>query len=592
MKPSPTSLWSDVLVILGMVGLPLVLVLMGPGVKRSESVHFVNGLDVPVQIVAGDNRFDVPAEGRIKREIRRGLVDVDVSAKGVSLVHDTLYVSGDKDVRVYNVLGAAPLFMDAVRYTSSSAKNVNAPERFPQPLGGTTFQEFDHVDYAFVEPPRSLSVDERQSGSISRSHLGVLPGGWKMTLRFLLAGNRPAEAGRVAQAVLRARPDAPELSEAASLGMMALEQTEGVLAATAIAREWRDANLEDFDAHRLWARQMRRTGRNEETRAYYARALSQAPDSMLLATMLARTEPGPEATARLETLRRAHPESPLPRWGLSLRYLRENRWAEALVLLDAMEQEETHYDIFLEEHLRALTALGRREEAVKRFSQRLFEDEKASVGWRDVLLYARLLGRGPNDAGAKDLQKLIARAVEGRSEELLRAWLEASLGESKVRALPAGLDVNNASVVAVRVLTALAKSPESAARVCATANRAGFSQVGTEAGLLLAGEFERLGDSALAAKTLEATGLELTFEELRDTVHGARTVESLAALDGAERAALHLVVARRLEARGANAQKAYALARQEAVLPGPVTTALARWPVPVASGSVAGVGTP
>ncbi|RYZ39063.1 MAG: hypothetical protein EOO71_21500 [Myxococcaceae bacterium] len=590
MKPSPSSIWSDVIVVLTMVLLPLVLVLMGPGVTRHETVYFVNGLDVPVQVVAGDERFDVPAEGRTQRQLRRGLVDVDVSAKGAPVAHDTVYVTGDKAVRVYNVLGAAPLFTVAVQYTNSrSAKDSEAA---PQPHAGATFHEFEDVDYTFTEPPKSLSVSNNQYGVITKRQLGVLPGGWKMTLRFLMARNRLADAGQVAQAVLRATPDAPDLSDASATWVMALESTEGPLAATAMAREWREAHPEDFDAHRLWARQMRRAGRNEEARAHYTQALAREPGSVLLATMLARTEPGPQATARLEALRRDHPESPLPRWGLSLRYLRERRWAEGLVLLDAMEQDEPRYEVFLEEHLRALTALGRRDDAVKKLSQRLLGDEKASVDWSDVLLYAQVLGRGPNDNTAKDLQKLIARTTEGHSETLLRAWLEASIGESGVHVVPPGSDASNPSVIAVRVLNALSKGPEAAARVCTTATQMSFSRVGNEAALLLAGEFERLGDSALAARVLAATGLELTFEELRDTVRGARTVESLDTLDGAERAALHLVVARRLAATGADAEKAYALARQGALLPGAVSIALARWPVPVSSGSVAGVGAP
>ncbi|RKG77367.1 tetratricopeptide repeat protein [Corallococcus terminator] len=591
MKPSPNSLWSDLLLLLAVVVLPLVLVLQAPGVTRSETVYFVNGLDVPVQIVAGDNRFDVPAEGRIKREIRQGLVDVDVSVKGAPLSHDTVYVTGDKDVRVYNVLGAAPLFTAAVHYTSS--KNPRDSGVVPQPFAGATFQEFEDVDYTFTDPPQTLST-ERKHGVITKTQLGVLPGGWKMTLRFLLARERVADAGRVAQALLRATPDAPELMEATSVAMLALEQSEGVLASTAVAREWRDAHPDDFNAHRYWARQMRRAGRNEEARAHYAKALSREPDSVLLAMMLARTEPGPQGTARLEALRRAHPESSLPRWGLAVRYTRERRWAEALVVLDAMEQDEPLYEVFLEAHVRVLAALGRREEALRRLSKRLLETENRSIDGADVLLYARLLGHSTRKGDSGDLEKLIARGMNGRDEDVLRTWLQASLGETEVRALPPDSAPNDPAVVAVRILTALAKGPEAAAPLYATATVASFSRVGTEAEILLAAEFERLGDSALAARALASSGLELSFEELRDAVHGARTVESLDTLDENEKAALHLVVARRLAASGANANadKAYALARQGARLPGPVATALARWPVPVASGSVVGVGTP
>ncbi|RKG98869.1 hypothetical protein D7V97_32430 [Corallococcus sp. CA053C] len=567
----------------------LVLVVFFLFVSGYEGVLFVNGLDVPVQVSVDGEPFELASGGHVKRHLRTGLREVDVRAGEAPLVHDTVYVT-HKGQLVYNVLGAAPLFWESIHYTSSPQGDASAPP--VQPLAGTPWLQLDNVDFALTDPPTSISMRKEDRGSTTRTHLGLAPGGWKTSVNWLLSTHHPAEADRLARAVLRALPETPWIHEGVIASMMALEPVEGVSATVATARALRDADPEDYGAQRMWMHQMRRAGRNEEARAYYAAALAREPGSVMRAVLLARTEPGPQATARLEALRRAHPGEHAPRWGLASRYVSERRWAEALVLLDAMEQDEDpRYPLFQDTHAQVLVALGRREEAARRLTGRLLGNKDGEVSWDDVLLYARLVGQASLGTEASLLRNLVTKAAEEERQPVLRALLAASLGEPVPRDVAYG---SNTQVVqqAVWVLTALPKGAEAVAGICANLDAPAFIRVGTEASVLLAGEFERLGDSALAARTLEASGVDLSFAELRDAVRGTRTVDSLEALDLSERAALQLVVARRLEASGANADKAYALVKRDALLPGPVTVALERWPRPGASRGVAGAGVP
>ena len=574
----------------GMGAAAFALVVGGRFVIEHERVLFINGLDVPVQVAADGARFELPPGGSDERRLRTGLHEVDVRAGEARLAHDTLYVRPTAGLHVYNVLGAAPLYRQVVTYSSSpQADDGSAPSVLP--LAGKTFLQLGRVDFVLTEPPSRIEMRESDRGSSSRIRLGVAQGGWRMSLPWLIGTHHPAEANRLAQALHRALPETPDIEPYVAGLAMSLEHQEGVASTVAAARAWRDSQPDSDDAHRLWAHRMRRAGRNEEARAFYAAALAREPGSLLLATMLARTEPGPEATARLETLWKEHPGEPRVCWGLVIRYEREQRWKEALALLEAMEKGDPRYPVFRETHARVLVTLGRREEAARRVAEQLLADGAERPGWDDVLLYARLFGRSSSEEGAP-LEELITRATQGEGEDVMHTWLAASLGEPVGRGAPVGSEEASVLPMAVRMLTALTQGPEAAAGLCANVESAVFHRVGSEAGVLLAAEFERLGDSALAARTLAASDVPLSYGELRDAVRGTRTVDSLEALDLPERAALHLVVARRLEAAGANADKAYALVKQHALLPGPVTVALEKWPRAGASQKRAGATEP
>ncbi|WP_147443355.1 lipopolysaccharide assembly protein LapB [Corallococcus sp. AB011P] len=582
---SPRQGW----MLLGGIGVCALTIVAGArSLTSNAEVVFVNALDLPVTVSAGGEHFTLAANEHASHSMPMGPLDVDIQGEKGTLTHETVFVTDESGLFVYNVLGAAPLYQTTVTY---SDRSINPPEHAPLVLAGTSFKHVGHIDYVLTNPPESFPVRKRDSGTFSRTHLGQALGGWKTSYGWLVSTHRVAEAARLAEGLREALPETPEIELAAVAARNLVASEEGLHASLAVSRAQRDAHPDDIEAHRMWMHDMRRAGRGDELHAYYQAALEREPGSVLLAVLLARLEPEPAGTERLEALVRDHPGEPLPRRALVGRYMRQQRWAEALLLLDAMEQGDPDYPRYQDMHAEALVALGRRQEAARRLSERLLPvaDSKDAVDLEGVLLYAKLVGHASQKGSANEvMRQLIESAQKKRPDGIVAEWLAASLGHfvdaAKLRAVPE----DHALSVSTRVLMALAEEPEFAARAFVNADFVGFHRIGREAGTLLAAEFERLGDAALSARVLDASSAELGYGELQDVLSGKLPVESLTMLDWGERAALHLVLARQLDARGQDSKAAYAVVKKEVLLPGAVSIALQNWDRPKPSNAVAG----
>lgn len=560
-----------------------------------EQVLFVNALDTSVTVTAGGEQFSLSANDHRVRQMPVGPLDVDVRSGAATLAHETVYVTDEGGLFVYNLLGAAPLYMATVRYSRDDAPGTTAPESAPLVLAGTPFLRAGHIDYVLTEPPKRLSMRKEDGRSTTRMHLGQVPGGWATSYGWLMTNHHTAKAARLAEELARALPETPGAQNAAVVARMVLSRDEGLLASLAATRERRDAQPDSVDAQRAWMYNMRRAGRTDEVRAYYQSEVERHPDSLVMAVMLARVEAEPAGTARLEALVRNHPGELLPRRALAVRYARQQRWADALPLLDAIEQGDPDYSRYQDTHAEVLVALGRRAEAARRLSERLLQAgaEKDPPDLDDVLLYAKLAGHASQDGKENAaMRQLIAWAQKDQPEGLVARWLSASLGQPPDAEAPSSAQDGSVETAA-RLMLALAEEPEFAARASTHVDFFGFRHVGSEAGMLLAAEFERLGDAALAARTLDISGVELGYGELQDVLRGKLPVESLTAtLDWGERAALRLVLARQLDARGQDSKTAYARVKKEVLLPGAVSIALEHWTRPKPSGAVAGDAVP
>ena len=315
-----------------------------------------------------------------------------------------------------------------------------------------------------------------------------------------------------------------------------------------------------------------------------------------MAILLARTETGREARGRLEALHRAHPDDLMVRRALAMLYVREQLWAEALPLFTALAGDDPEYaERYADAHDEVLVGLGRREEAEQRAVARIPSVEaKTPTPWNELLHFARLRGKLVLAGASSPLKHYVSHvAVEDPvTGALLRTWLAASMGEdvsdADLRGVPVEIPRRSAAVI----LAALQAGPEAAVGPSANADMRAFQFMGSEVGILLAAEFERLGDSALAARTLDVSRAELGFAELQDVVNGARDVDSVATMRSEERAALLLAVARRQDAQGVRSTETYARVKKLALLPGAVTIALAKWPRPKPGGAVAGAAVP
>ncbi|AFE06816.1 hypothetical protein COCOR_06218 [Corallococcus coralloides DSM 2259] len=557
--------------------------------NTDAKVVFVNGLDVPVTVTAGSAHFTIGANSHHRWQLPIGPLEVDVQGKQGRLAQETVFLTGEEGLFVYNVLGAAPLYKTTVTYTVSQSSSQS--DATPVVLAGSSFRHVGRIDYMLTEPPARISMRKEDGRSTMRTHLGRAKGGWKSSYGWLMSLHRTADAARLAESIWKALPETPEVEYAANAAKLVAAREEGLLASLAAARAHRDANPEDMDVQRMWMHDMRRAGRIDDVRAHYQAAVEREPGSLLLGILLARLEPEPAGTQRLKALMRDHAGELLPRRALAVRHTRQQRWAEALPLLEAMEQGDPDYARYLSTHVETLVALGRRKEAARKLSEHLLQpkDEEDRLDLDDVRLYAKVVGHASQEGSANEvMRQLIESAQKDRPEGIVAVWLAASLGQrvdaEKLRAVPADYGLAGAA----RVLMALAEEPEFAARAAASVDFLGFRQLDTETGLLLAAEFERLGDAALAVKMLDVSNADLGYGELQDVLSGKLPIESLTTLDWGERAALHLVLARQLDARGQDSKAAYALVKKEVLLPGAVSIALQNWDRPKPSNAVAG----
>ncbi|MGE0431734.1 MAG: tetratricopeptide repeat protein [Planctomycetota bacterium] len=151
---------------------------------RTGTIHIVNGLPVPVWVTVGESpALQVAAGGRKSMTFNRGpntiVAHVD-SETGREIEHlDNVALSG-RSATVYNVLGAAPLYLEHARYFKSTPTNdqENDGELLIGPAH--TIIQLDGVEYLFVNAPKTLSVKRSKydtSNQIAvREELNLLPG--------------------------------------------------------------------------------------------------------------------------------------------------------------------------------------------------------------------------------------------------------------------------------------------------------------------------------------------------------------------------------------------------------------------------------
>lgn len=160
------------------------------------TVHIVNGLDMPVSAALGSApRVSVPAGGQVPVRTRVGKQTIAISAGDRVLESVPIEVPRGRDAVAWNVLGAAPVFVEQVVYSSGAA---DSRETEPNVLCGESLIVRSGIDYAFVEPPKSISSSQ-QSGTIVKMRLGVAGGGLHTCTGYLSSQGKADRAAHLAQ---------------------------------------------------------------------------------------------------------------------------------------------------------------------------------------------------------------------------------------------------------------------------------------------------------------------------------------------------------------------------------------------------------
>ncbi len=481
-----------------------------------SDVRFVNGLDVPVEITAGDVVEFVRPGAVAKRELSRGRRHVVARAAGRTIEEIDVDVPGGKNCVVYNVLGAAPIYDEGVVYARDAK---SAPPDTPPPpfvdVSGPSFVVRDGVDDAFISPPRGVEFRSSDPPTKTRRHVDVAKGGWRAAVQSALRRGDAAGAAAIARRVTLAQPaDA----EASSFAAACFANTGEAAASLEFAEQLLARDPSSLDAHRTYQTAMQDAGRLDEVRAKYRAAFDADRDSARAGYLYARLAPFGEAAPVFERLVKLHPDDAPLRRALAWTFVHQRRFADALVQIEKFEAvAPAEAATVLIYHADALAVLGRVPEA-----QRLVRKFITKGEWVALMLYAelaRLPGADGSMPAAATFFPLVADVKDPPVESLLAeqaSWThDAADFDARKDAVK---DVHVRESCALRVLAF--SDPGEGARRVEGAPKEAMVQLDDETRLALACELDRLGrvDAARAVYDGSSRALRryLSFESIHD----------------------------------------------------------------------------
>lgn len=407
---TPVRIWNR-LVVLGIFAAVLAGAFQAFYSSRHHDVHVVNGLPWPVQVKVGDVRYSVPAGQRRTESVRTGRHPVSVtSASGTPVEAGELEVRAGTDVLVWNVLGAAPVFERTVVYETAKG-GVKVPE--PQVFCGERSLRRADVDYAFSEPPQSISMSKGQSVAYRRQ-LGLLPQQVDYCARELT--DKPVPALALARGLVAL--DAEGKRTALAVGLCrAVGKTEEAMG---LAQQALAQHPDSVEHHRLYQSVAEDLGHADELVQTYKARFDSAPGSADAAYLYARLLPDQDALPLATAFVQKFPGHVGLNRILIFRHMRERRFAEALAAIEriqAVDREE--WADFLEDQLTALAGLGRVDEA-KGLAEQAFSRKE---GWLYQLAASHAWLSGGTGPAA---ETLLTRLAEGdatqRLELQVRFW--------------------------------------------------------------------------------------------------------------------------------------------------------------------------
>lgn len=188
------SSWSRALTLAVVAGFLLSLLSLAKG--PTPLPFFVqNEIGAPVEVTIAGRRHPIVSSGRTTFDLPPGTHDLVVYGPGQSVLESgTVYAISSQRVHGWNVLGAAALFYRTIEYYREEGETPRPA--LPSLYCGARTVAHGHVDYPFTDPPRSLSLSQ-DSGSVSRTQLGLLESGADLCLRYLEQEERPDELVRL-----------------------------------------------------------------------------------------------------------------------------------------------------------------------------------------------------------------------------------------------------------------------------------------------------------------------------------------------------------------------------------------------------------
>ena len=521
---------------------------------RHNNVTFANGLDQAVTAQMGGTTVEVPSQGFATHRFPTGEHHVLIKdAGGKTIEEGNLHLKSGQSVVVWNVRGAAPLYLQRVPYTAENA-NVHIEAPRPEVFCGQTLVERSGVDFPFREPPSRIELSSGRQVEW-RTNLDLAPGGWRQCASYLIESGSP-EPGLSLATTQSNLDDATDVRFLHALEAHAYGEDA--------ALKWVEQQLQahdKIDLHRLRQDIYRGAGRFREIRAIYRRLYEEHPDSPDAAYLWVRTLRRADARAQLALFRKRWPDHQYllrsQAWTLHV----DGSFAQALPLWKELARAEP---AFTQYEAEALVALGRVSDAlaVLKAQPVASVDDAVNLG-----CVARLAGDPVNTS--------VVRGLAGDPAFTSAMFLARFSGEVPKGKLAKVHDDRRRS--AIQVVAALHRDGHKALERLKMAPEGSEGFLDPDSTLLLLGEALRAGDEEQARRIEAAIPKGAYFANAVRMVMGSADPEDMEELPLRERAAVELAMSRQGGMSSGRAEALRRAARRDDLFCTVVSYAAERW---------------
>ncbi len=530
-----------------------------------NTLHVVNGLSQPVSVQLGEASAVVVAGGQeVPIRTTTGKHSLAVRVGDRIIESAAVDVPRGHDAIAWNVLGAAPVYLARVVYSSKDDSSTpQAPD--PEVLCGRSFVQESGVDYAFQEPDKSLSLPAG-SPATTKLHLGVAPGGRQTCLSYFDEHGDAAAAARLDLKIARALLlPASELDESAiRVELSSLPPAE----AEAFAKELL-ARDDSVDAHRLYQDVLLDGDQRARAVAEYAARLAAhpGPDSEYLALRVHTVD---DERKTIDALVARFPEHVYLRRVHVYVHYAEREFAPMVESVEVLRKLAPPVWVdLMSEQAEGLVGLGRGDSALTMLLG--FADDASQTA--DARRRARMVAyRVANRIGAP-LPRFSGEPDDAEVALFVRAATGVDVPPTEVASLkdPDGRE-------ALEIITETRARPDQALAHLRRASRDVTVRLPFAVSTLLLGEAARRDDHAAIDKLTGGEIGKRTADAMIGFVQRGESSEDIAGLPLEIRAALAFARSRAGGITAKERSERLEDAKASDIFHGPVTVAIAAWP--------------
>jgi len=366
--------------------------------SRTQDLMVLNGLATPLDIVIGEQKQTIPAEGRATFNVAVGNVTGRASATKVGTIEEFQQpITSHAGYSVWNIAGAAPLILETINYYKSAPPN---PQPNPQTVFcGQHFIEIGSVDFDFVEPAQTVSMDKYTS-QISKTHLDMFHDNkhksTELCMNYLTSKNQSPQLASLLAAMAQLSGWDRNLTANAVYYANTMSVSNGVK----LARQAATANPQNINLQRLYQATRDNAGEFAAMLAEYKSKAEQQPDSPTAQYLYAVLLEGSEGLETMERLAVKFDQDPRILRSLTWRRCNAGDFAGTIESYARLKQisPQDAYDV-LDTDVEALVARNRSAEALSELADAFHHNarQNPALDAGDYAMIAQQSGVKPDD---------------------------------------------------------------------------------------------------------------------------------------------------------------------------------------------------